>query len=482
MTSLTLRVGASTDDAQEATAGTINLTSTSTVVGTSKYWGARFTNVTIPKGATIDSAVLSIFCPELGKTAFAGAIAVINETNPATFTNSREKDISLRGIYSKALTHAKTLTTNAYNEINLEAGLSTLTSFFAQSGWSSGNTLAIRIAETTGEKGEIENWDKLKATTHTAFLTITYHVATSTTASDTVTVSDSAAAISAHPRTAADTATVSDGATAVSAHSRTTADSVTTSDSASATISLARSTSDSATVSDEATRQAALTRTTADSVTVSDAVERQISVSATSSDTVSVSDAAGRIIAVSASASDEAPVSDAAAPSSAFSRTATDSVSVSDEVAGQKTQLRFASDSVSVSDAVARGALVFSRTASDSVSVTDAVERYAPSSRSVSDSVEVSMAVARSTGTSRTVADTVTISEAIIGARSFGASASDTVTVSDSATIVISERPGVLAELVLEDIGVRLTIEDATIAAVIQERGTGDVALIEEVD
>lgn len=152
MSSLLVQVGASADDARNlAPLGAGSIIVTTQHLGkfntTDKYWsGFRFLNVTIPQGATINSAILDFFS---AGTAIGTSPAVIFYGNAiddaTTFNTSTQKP------ESKALTTAsvtKTYTSALWNPttgfgIETVDVAAVVQEIINRGGWASGNALSI---------------------------------------------------------------------------------------------------------------------------------------------------------------------------------------------------------------------------------------------------------------------------------------------------------------------------------------------------
>ena len=89
-------VGASTDDASEGVLGAMNLTGT-TITMALNFMGLRFSSVSVPQGATITSATITIELNAAVTGSPALAIRGFANDNPGTFT-STSNDISNRAI------------------------------------------------------------------------------------------------------------------------------------------------------------------------------------------------------------------------------------------------------------------------------------------------------------------------------------------------------------------------------------------------
>mgnify|MGYP001399908884 CR=1 FL=1 len=142
MPTYTASIAASTDDADQA-AGTVSLTGTTiNVNGTGQYGGLRFTGVTIPQGATIDSATLDV---EIISTTYDDPDLTIyaEATDDAATFASSSNNISGR---------TSTTATVTWTATAIGAGVKTSPSIAAiiqeivnRPGWVSGNNIAIII-------------------------------------------------------------------------------------------------------------------------------------------------------------------------------------------------------------------------------------------------------------------------------------------------------------------------------------------------
>jgi len=96
MTTLNLQVGASTDDADEATDGTMDLTSVNVFLIVATNWaGLALNDVTVPQGATVDTGTLQISIPSTDYDDVYVDVYGEDEDDPGTFT-SDNGDISGR--------------------------------------------------------------------------------------------------------------------------------------------------------------------------------------------------------------------------------------------------------------------------------------------------------------------------------------------------------------------------------------------------
>ena len=174
MTTLNLQVTASTDDAWENAAGTVNTTgATIGTLSTGNMWGGfRFLNVTVPNAATINAGTqLQVY---INSTSFDDLVCDVYAQaidDAATFSTSAN-DIS-----SRSLTTAKT-SVNA-TAIGVGWYVISLTSVIQEivnrAGWVSGNDIAIIIDALGGINFQCRTWDN--DTTLAAKLDIDYTAA-----------------------------------------------------------------------------------------------------------------------------------------------------------------------------------------------------------------------------------------------------------------------------------------------------------------
>ena len=159
--------GASADDAnQNGTA--VSLTAVLQVFSATRYVGVRFPNVTVPQGATINSATLTVDVPSTSLDSpngvtWYGELA----TNAAAFTTTAS-DITNR---------ARTSATLVWSGSNIGTGDHNLTvtsiaqEIVNQGGWASGNAMALLLYGVTANL-QITSYDT--STTLCARLAIDY--------------------------------------------------------------------------------------------------------------------------------------------------------------------------------------------------------------------------------------------------------------------------------------------------------------------
>lgn len=185
------QVGASSDDARNINGGTSkSITATTMHLGkfntTDDYWnGFRWTNVTIPQGATITSAILDLYSAQVtagttAKTIWYGVL----ETNTATFNTTTE--------YPEGKARTTATVTKDFDVATWAAtggfGVDTfdisplIQEIVNQVGWASGNSLAV-VGHNNGssDTNYIGHSTYDRATDRGAQLTITYTVGAAST-------------------------------------------------------------------------------------------------------------------------------------------------------------------------------------------------------------------------------------------------------------------------------------------------------------
>jgi len=97
MATVDVQVGASTDDAEEGSGGSMELELSSVLLNVAdEYAGFRWTSVNIPSGATVTTAYISIYLPDTDDDFFDNkTVYCENASNPGTFTTDAN-DISGR--------------------------------------------------------------------------------------------------------------------------------------------------------------------------------------------------------------------------------------------------------------------------------------------------------------------------------------------------------------------------------------------------
>lgn len=142
----TWTVGASSDDAQQV--GT-TMTLTGTTIGsdldaTSDWAGMRWTNVTIPAGATITSAVLNVVPTSATQDEPLVTIYFENADNCGTFTTTAS-DISNRSLTTGVSWSNTNLGANGSTYYNSPSLVSDLQTVINRGGWASGQAICAII-------------------------------------------------------------------------------------------------------------------------------------------------------------------------------------------------------------------------------------------------------------------------------------------------------------------------------------------------
>lgn len=191
MATLNLQVGVSTDDARNINGGTSKTTNATTQhIGkfnaTDDYWnGFRWTNVTIPQGATINSAVLDLYSAQVtaGTTAKSIWYGVL-ELNTATFNTSTsypEGKSRTTATVTKDFTVATWNATAGFGVDTFDVS-SLVQEIVNQGSWSSGNTMALVCHDNgSASTNYIGHSTYDRATDRGAKLTIDYTAGGATT-------------------------------------------------------------------------------------------------------------------------------------------------------------------------------------------------------------------------------------------------------------------------------------------------------------
>ncbi|MEZ4842928.1 MAG: T9SS type A sorting domain-containing protein [Bacteroidia bacterium] len=139
-------VSSSTDDAEETSSGSMDLTSNQLQVA-NKWCSMRFQNVAIAKGTTIDSATIKFSAYASDATSISVNIFGEDTANSLTYT-STNGNISVRNLTSNSVSWTPTAWTT--DDIHYTPNIGTvLTEILSNSSWSSGNSLSI-IMERMG--------------------------------------------------------------------------------------------------------------------------------------------------------------------------------------------------------------------------------------------------------------------------------------------------------------------------------------------
>lgn len=169
MTTINLQVSASSDDAFENAAGTVTINGTTMVFNNASFWiGYRFLNVTIPQGATINSANLQYYVTSTTRDDNEQDVYCEDVDDAATFS------ASANNISSRALTTAKT--TVSADSVGVGFYTVSITSAVQEvinrAGWVSGNDLAVIMDALTTPNLAPDTYDN--SPTNAAKLDIDY--------------------------------------------------------------------------------------------------------------------------------------------------------------------------------------------------------------------------------------------------------------------------------------------------------------------
>ena len=151
-TSLTRQIAASSDDVNEDGA-TFDATSTTVWFGTganaaSSYTGLRFTNLTIPVGATITSAKLQVNAPSATWSTLTFTYAAENVGNSAAFSSSNKP--SQRTLTTQTLAHSSNVNWPAGTWVDLDEIKTVVQPVVSRGDWASGNALSLILKGTSG--------------------------------------------------------------------------------------------------------------------------------------------------------------------------------------------------------------------------------------------------------------------------------------------------------------------------------------------
>ena len=157
MTVLNLQVTASSDDAIEVWGAAPVLDDIAIQLsGADDFFGFRLLNATIPQGATINTAVLSLYNLQAGDVTMRGIIYANDVDNAATFTTT-DGNIEGRALTTANVVWSATFTFSAWNASPDIANV--IQEIVDRVGWASGNALAILVKSTTGADATVRTWD-----------------------------------------------------------------------------------------------------------------------------------------------------------------------------------------------------------------------------------------------------------------------------------------------------------------------------------
>lgn len=115
------------------------------------YTGLRFTNITIPQGATIASAKLQVYLGNSSWNQLSFDYFAENAGNSATFSTASRP--SQRGLTSQSISHSSDVNWPANTWIDLDEISSVVQPVISRSDWTSGNALSLVLKGTGGAYG-----------------------------------------------------------------------------------------------------------------------------------------------------------------------------------------------------------------------------------------------------------------------------------------------------------------------------------------
>jgi hypothetical protein len=173
MTIYSGQVSTSTDDGAQGTGGVMNLTRTVDAIDdtgstSAAYWACRFQNVTVPNGATISAASVSVYAPSSSLSMHATIYG--NKTgNPGTLQTTSSY---ISGLASTTNT-ASWIATLTQNTFNASPDLSAIeTELVAQPGYASGDAQLFVFHAGAAVACGVEDYDG--SPSEAAELNVTY--------------------------------------------------------------------------------------------------------------------------------------------------------------------------------------------------------------------------------------------------------------------------------------------------------------------
>ena len=169
MSSFSGQVAQSSDDGTQTSSGTVSVTTTVAVLASGSYAAFRFENVTVPAGATISAASLSLWATNA--KAVDSVIHGNKTANPVTLSTTTSY-ISGLAATTASVTWSATLTSGAFNASPDITSI--ISELIGQAGWASGNAMLFVFtnSETMANAVDIEMYDG--SPSEAAELSITY--------------------------------------------------------------------------------------------------------------------------------------------------------------------------------------------------------------------------------------------------------------------------------------------------------------------
>ena len=161
-----VQVSASESDAEEDSAGAVNLTdATLDLGGLYRKVALRFANITLQKNAPITRAYIEFTTAAQDSTNTTFSIEAVAQDNPAVFTTGTF-NVSTRPVYSQAVDWVMNYAWLTTDEVHQSADITALVQKLVdRSGWASGNAMAFVISngEDVFRKAKSWNADPAKA-------------------------------------------------------------------------------------------------------------------------------------------------------------------------------------------------------------------------------------------------------------------------------------------------------------------------------
>lgn len=266
-----------------------------------------------------------------------------------------------------------------------------------------GAKLQCQMWERLLDVGEITSlarkpWQLFEADNDPAFYTVGGATDYPVTASDALTLADSASNVASLGAAGSDALTLADSVSNVAALSATATDALTLADSASNVAALSATATDALTLADtlNATASGDYTATGSDALTLADSAANAAALGATGTDALTLADAASNTAALGATAADALTLADTlnASATGDYVVVATDALSLSDSVAAAYTAICIATDALSLADATSAAmAGEYAATATDALVLADAVSNAAALGVSISEALTLAVLV-----------------------------------------------------------------------------------------
>jgi hypothetical protein len=171
------QISTSSDDAAQATNNSVSTNGATAIVSLltnrNSWVGFRFQNVTIPSGATISAATISVWCESSSETAMDAILYGNKVPNPSTFSATTSYISGLAETTANVTWNA-TITNGQFNASPDISAI--ITELIGQGSWASGNAmLFVFHAQSSANEAGIEMYDG--SPSEAAELSITYTTA-----------------------------------------------------------------------------------------------------------------------------------------------------------------------------------------------------------------------------------------------------------------------------------------------------------------